>query len=798
MLRLDAERFGTAEYYEATRDGERPRDPPPAGLVRARRRRSPSRSCYIHPDAAARAVPRARATGSAPSSAASPTGSVGDRVAVAFATFRYHRIRFPGAWSYPGALLNSIAHRVHRRGRVPRRALRPAPRRPASNPTLANVIQAILYALTTRLGAPGRDRYMLVLTLGHRPRRRLADGRDRRHRGGVPGPRDHPLRDLPVHRPRRPDQAARPRGRGDREAPPAARGLAGHRRRASAAAPGAMTVRPSAAPPVALYVHVPFCVSLCPYCDFVVFAGAAARGPRARVDAVRRGARGRARPARRRARRGVRRPDAAAALETLYLGGGTPSLLPPDGGRAGSSTRVRERFGLADGRRGHPRGQPGPDERGDPAACGAPASPGSRSARSRCRRRASSGGSAGATAPRTSADAVAEARGGRHRRRSASTCSTTCPDQTRRRLDDDARGGARPRADHLSLYALTLDDPDAEGLTGPDGDHLPTTPGARRWRDDRPARPGRGPRRRRSTTTPSSAWPRPASAATRSATGRGPATRAGTTWPTGSAGRTRRSGPGAHAFDGVTRRWNAARLDGYLAALAPADGSAPRPAARRQRSRSMPRRPRPRRSSSACGSTPASRSPPAHEPPLADAFGWALAAELVDVTPDDRVVLTTRGRLLSNELFAASSDGASSRARRRGPISVDTRSSRLLRCRHLVSTLTVRVLTTLGDRPWRDETAAHRPPGPSLTGDPSGRHRGIRHHRHAGRLPGARRALRPRRVERDRPQHPRRARGGRPADPPAHVAPAASRPTRATASTSSRSPTPCRCRRSSS
>ena len=26
--------------------------------------------------------------------------------------------------------------------------------------------------------------------------------------------------------------------------------------------------------------------------------------------------------------------------------------------------------------------------------------------------------------------------------------------------------------DHLSLYALTLDDPDAEGLTGLDGDHL--------------------------------------------------------------------------------------------------------------------------------------------------------------------------------------------------------------------------------------------------------------------------------------------------------------------------------------
>ena len=42
----------------------------------------------------------------------------------------------------------------------------------------------------------------------------------------------------------------------------------------------------------------------------------------------------------------------------------------------------------------------------------------------------------------------------------------------------------------------------------------------------------------------------------------------------------------------------------------------------------------------------------AHEPPLADVFGWALAAELLTVNADDRVVLTTRGRLLSNELFS--------------------------------------------------------------------------------------------------------------------------------------------------
>jgi oxygen-independent coproporphyrinogen-3 oxidase len=35
-------------------------------------------------------------------------------------------------------------------------------------------------------------------------------------------------------------------------------------------------------------------------------------------------------------------------------------------------------------------------------------------------------------------------------------------------------------------------------------------------------------------------------------------------------------GPGAHAFDGRSRRWNAGRLDRYLEALLPGDGSPPR------------------------------------------------------------------------------------------------------------------------------------------------------------------------------------------------------------------------------
>jgi len=42
----------------------------------------------------------------------------------------------------------------------------------------------------------------------------------------------------------------------------------------------------------------------------------------------------------------------------------------------------------------------------------------------------------------------------------------------------------------------------------------------------------------------------------------------------------------------------------------------------------------------------------AHEPPLSDVFGWALAAELLTIDEADRIVLTTRGRLLSNELFS--------------------------------------------------------------------------------------------------------------------------------------------------
>ena len=87
-------------------------------------------------------------------------------------------------------------------------------------------------------------------------------------------------------------------------------------------------------PPVALYIHFPFCVSLCPYCDFVVIAGSAARGPRNRigqfVDAVQAELELRADALD--AAFGAPGSDGRAALGSVYLGGGTPSLLPPDEG----------------------------------------------------------------------------------------------------------------------------------------------------------------------------------------------------------------------------------------------------------------------------------------------------------------------------------------------------------------------------------------------------------------------------------------------------------------------------------
>src|SRR5664279_4552486 len=67
-------------------------------------------------------------------------------------------------------------------------------------------------------------------------------------------------------------------------------------------------------PPIGLYVHVPFCVSKCAYCDFASCAGREADIP-GYVDAV----------VREITRRGAETGHPKA--DTIFLGGGTPSLL---------------------------------------------------------------------------------------------------------------------------------------------------------------------------------------------------------------------------------------------------------------------------------------------------------------------------------------------------------------------------------------------------------------------------------------------------------------------------------------
>lgn len=415
-----------------------------------------------------------------------------------------------------------------------------------------------------------------------------------------------------------------------------------------ARAPGASPApQPIAGPPTSLYVHVPFCLSLCPYCDFVVVAGAAARGPRNRiaafVEALDEELHLRADGLDARWAAGAARPS----LETLYFGGGTPTLLPPAAIDRLLAT-IRDRYGLAVDAEITVEANPGPAERGDPSHLAASGvtrlSVGAQSfdaaeLRAIGRRHRPGDVAATVTAARDagigsiSLDLLYDIPGGTHETWASSL---------------DAALALEP--DHLSLYALTLDDPDAEGLTGAGGDHLPTTRGARRWRDrarptqddDRAAAMYELADRRLAAAGYAwyeiSNWARPGHESRHNQVywQRAPYEAVG---------------PGAHAFDGETRRWNAARLDAYIAALVPGLG----------RQSGLPPGGSERIEPAAAGAERAllslrtARGIAASEAatrPLADHLEWARAVALVELTAADRFVLTTRGRLLSNELFA--------------------------------------------------------------------------------------------------------------------------------------------------
>jgi membrane protease YdiL (CAAX protease family) len=162
MLRLEAARFGAAEYDD-TIDGQAP----------SFRRRIAWYSVGLALVAAIYIVhPSPQSDFAIGPGDRQKTiffgllyGAIGSAIAMGVAFYRYHRLRFPDVWSYPGALLNAVVtaiiDEVAFRGAVFGALLLTG-----LDPTAANVIQAILYALATRLGAPGRNRWLLVMALG--------------------------------------------------------------------------------------------------------------------------------------------------------------------------------------------------------------------------------------------------------------------------------------------------------------------------------------------------------------------------------------------------------------------------------------------------------------------------------------------------------------------------------------------------------------------------------------------------------------------------------------------------------
>jgi oxygen-independent coproporphyrinogen-3 oxidase len=421
-------------------------------------------------------------------------------------------------------------------------------------------------------------------------------------------------------------------------------------------------------PPVALYIHLPFCVARCPYCDFTVYAGGDARGPRARTErlyaAVARELELRADALDERfgAPSGVGglvadgsrvvAPPARPPLRTVYFGGGTPSLVPGEWLMRLMSI-VRSRFGVASDTEVTIEANPGPDERGNLAAFrqvgvtrisfGAQSLDGAELRRLGRRH-----------SPRDVAEAVAESR-------AAGIASINLdllydvPGQSvadwRRTLD--AALALAP--DHLSLYALTLDDPEAEGIAGVGGDHLPTAPGARRWRE-----------RARLEQDEDRAADQYILAAELLAAGGWRGYEISNWARPGHESRHNlvywqrepyeAVGPGAHAFDGTVRRWNAAAMAPYVTALSadssgdvspdlpPGGAEVVTGAAARAEAAILALRLD--RGVSAAA---------AELSPLAEVRDWAFAVgllEAVESQGEPRVRLTTRGRLLSNELFA--------------------------------------------------------------------------------------------------------------------------------------------------
>jgi putative oxygen-independent coproporphyrinogen III oxidase len=378
-----------------------------------------------------------------------------------------------------------------------------------------------------------------------------------------------------------------------------------------------------------LYVHFPFCLSVCPYCDFVVYAGNVARGPASTIDRLVEAL------VREISLRGCRSP-----LRSVYLGGGTPSLLSVTHVARLLDAAARS-FGLDAGAEVTLEVNPGPRERGDLAGFRAVGvnrlSIGGQSFDEHELRRLGrrhSPADIGAT--------VAAARAAGFDNVSLDLLYDV-PGQTPESWLASVTAAIDLGVEHVSAYALVLDDPDAEGLTGARGDHLPLRDGARRWR----TRARRQQDADRAATMYEAAddalagaglrwyeisnWARP-----------GRHSRHNMAYWQGAAWEA--VGPGAHRFDGRrTRAWNAARMAGYLTALEagslPPGGSETADESTAAAELAMLRL----RTADGLAVAQATREA---QPALA----WARRNELVEEV-GEVVRLSRRGRLLADELF---------------------------------------------------------------------------------------------------------------------------------------------------
>ena len=383
----------------------------------------------------------------------------------------------------------------------------------------------------------------------------------------------------------------------------------------------------------------------------MVIAGAAAFGPRSRMGgylaAVEReiDLRAKANDAAFAALGGVRGDVQRLPLETLYLGGGTPSLLSAEQ-LASLISRVRDRFGLVDGAEVTLECNPGADERGDfTAAVQAGVTRFSIGAQSM------DVAALRELGRRHGPDDVAESIAAARAAGAASVSIDLLADLPGVSLAswaDSLNAALVLQPDHISVYALTLATGGADEGEGSVDDRLATPAGALAWRRraavEQDEERGAEELELLDTRLPAagfnwyeiSNWAREEHSSRHNRL----------YWERASV---EAVGPGAHAFDGATRRWNSANLDAWEEALKsgelpPGGAAAPisdRDAVAEGIVLSL-------RMSTGVGREAVVAAG------FAEALDWGEANGLLLPHPEDaaRVQLTMRGRLLSNELFS--------------------------------------------------------------------------------------------------------------------------------------------------